>query len=68
MSWPLDRLIIDELWFRERVFVLGPSHHVYLDGCALSKCTEYETPLGPLPLDLDSMFTIYTLVIELLVY
>jgi MEMO1 family protein len=38
----------------KRVFILGPSHHVYLDGCALSKCTEYETPLGNLPLDLDS--------------
>ncbi|KAK0554202.1 hypothetical protein OC845_000821, partial [Tilletia horrida] len=35
----------------KRVFVLGPSHHVYLDGCALSKCDEYETPVGNLPLD-----------------
>jgi MEMO1 family protein len=34
---------------------LGPSHHVYLDGCALSKCTEYATPLGALPLDRPSM-------------
>ncbi|KAJ3544949.1 hypothetical protein NM688_g5685 [Phlebia brevispora] len=39
----------------KRVFVLGPSHHVYLDGCALSNCTTYETPLGPLPLDLDTI-------------
>jgi len=38
----------------KRVFILGPSHHVYLDGCALSKCKEYETPIGSLPLDLDS--------------
>lgn len=38
----------------KRVFILGPSHHVYLDGCALSKCKEYETPIGNLPLDLDS--------------
>ncbi|CAG8494257.1 1115_t:CDS:2 [Paraglomus occultum] len=37
----------------KRVFILGPSHHVYLPGCALSKCTEYETPLGNLTLDLD---------------
>ncbi|KAK7694607.1 hypothetical protein QCA50_001793 [Cerrena zonata] len=37
----------------ERVFVLGPSHHVYLDGCALSQCQEYATPIGNLPLDLD---------------
>ncbi|KAH9937650.1 MEMO1 family [Fomitopsis serialis] len=39
----------------KRVFVLGPSHHVYLDGCALSKCEKYETPLGDLPLDLDTV-------------
>jgi len=39
----------------KRVFILGPSHHVYLDGCALSKCQEYETPLGALPLDLDTI-------------
>src|SRR5216684_5059490 len=39
----------------KRVFILGPSHHVYLDGCALSKCTEYATPLGALPLDRPSM-------------
>jgi predicted class III extradiol MEMO1 family dioxygenase len=39
----------------KRVFILGPSHHYYLDGCALSRCKEYETPIGPLPLDLDSM-------------
>jgi AmmeMemoRadiSam system protein B len=38
----------------KRVFVLGPSHHVYLDGCALSKCATYKTPLGDLPLDLES--------------
>ncbi|EPQ27526.1 uncharacterized protein PFL1_05064 [Pseudozyma flocculosa PF-1] len=37
----------------ERVFILGPSHHVYLDGCALSKCDEYETPLGNLVIDKD---------------
>ncbi|KAJ2842347.1 hypothetical protein GGI22_007581, partial [Coemansia erecta] len=29
-----------------RVFLLGPSHHVYLEKCALSGCTEYQTPLG----------------------
>lgn len=39
----------------KRVFILGPSHHVYLDGCALSSCKEYETPLGVLPLDLDTI-------------
>ncbi|GAA5961210.1 hypothetical protein JCM21900_006331 [Sporobolomyces salmonicolor] len=39
----------------QRVFVLGPSHHVYLDGCALSQCTTYSTPLGDLPLDLETI-------------
>ncbi|KAI8054438.1 MEMO1-like protein [Syncephalis plumigaleata] len=35
----------------KRVFILGPSHHVYMSGCAISGYTEYETPLGPLKLD-----------------
>ncbi len=33
------------------VFILGPSHHVYLDGCAVTACTSYETPLGDLIVD-----------------
>ncbi|CAL1695927.1 unnamed protein product [Somion occarium] len=37
----------------KRVFILGPSHHVYLDGCALSQCVEYATPIGNLPIDVD---------------
>ncbi|KZT30426.1 UPF0103-domain-containing protein [Neolentinus lepideus HHB14362 ss-1] len=39
----------------KRVFILGPSHHVYLDGCALSLCKEYETPIGNLPLDVATI-------------
>ncbi|EPT04285.1 hypothetical protein FOMPIDRAFT_1157356 [Fomitopsis schrenkii] len=39
----------------KRVFVLGPSHHIYLDGCALSQCEKYETPLGDLPIDLETV-------------
>ncbi|KAG5437247.1 hypothetical protein PCANB_001040 [Pneumocystis canis] len=35
----------------ERIFILGPAHHVDLRKCALSSCTEYETPLGTLTLD-----------------
>src|SRR5216683_6072268 len=42
------------LQLSKRVFILGPSHHFYLPGCALSKCTEYATPLGGLPLDRPS--------------
>ncbi|SJX63192.1 uncharacterized protein SRS1_14016 [Sporisorium reilianum f. sp. reilianum] len=33
------------------VFILGPSHHVYLDGCAVSACAQYDTPLGSLQID-----------------
>ncbi|KAG6850514.1 hypothetical protein H0H93_012515 [Arthromyces matolae] len=41
----------------KRVFILGPSHHFYLDGCALSSCKEYDTPIGKLPLDIESAST-----------
>ncbi|KAJ7169929.1 MEMO1 family [Mycena filopes] len=39
----------------KRVFVLGPSHHLYINGCGLSKCKNYATPLGDLPLDLETI-------------
>ncbi|OCK82522.1 UPF0103-domain-containing protein [Lepidopterella palustris CBS 459.81] len=35
----------------KRIFLLGPSHHHYLSGCALSQCDKYETPLGDLIID-----------------
>ncbi|KAI9838744.1 MAG: hypothetical protein M1837_002342 [Sclerophora amabilis] len=35
----------------KRIFLLGPSHHVYLSGCALSQCSTYDTPLGSLTID-----------------
>lgn len=35
----------------KRVFILGPSHHYYLAGCAVSKHKSYETPLGDLEID-----------------
>eukprot|EP01114_Cavostelium_apophysatum_P016678 TRINITY_DN4795_c0_g1_i1.p1 TRINITY_DN4795_c0_g1~~TRINITY_DN4795_c0_g1_i1.p1 ORF type:complete len:295 (+),score=59.42 TRINITY_DN4795_c0_g1_i1:232-1116(+) len=35
----------------KRIFVLGPSHHVYTTKCMLSSMTSYETPLGNIPLD-----------------
>lgn len=35
----------------KRVFVLGPSHVVFLNGCALTTCTKYSTPLGDLIVD-----------------
>ncbi|KAG0237778.1 MEMO1 family [Mortierella sp. GBAus27b] len=37
----------------KRVFILGPSHHVYLSGCDVSACQQYNTPLGNLIIDQD---------------
>lgn len=34
-----------------RIFLLGPSHHVYSRRCFLSTADEYSTPLDPLPID-----------------
>ncbi|EFP86569.1 uncharacterized protein PGTG_12951 [Puccinia graminis f. sp. tritici CRL 75-36-700-3] len=47
-AWAYKLIDTDQI---KRVFILGPSHHVYLDCCALSKCTQYATPLGDLPID-----------------
>ncbi|KAJ1506801.1 hypothetical protein HMI56_000431 [Coelomomyces lativittatus] len=30
----------------DRVILLGPTHHEFIDGCALSQCDVFETPLG----------------------
>ncbi|GFZ50149.1 hypothetical protein JCM24511_07904 [Saitozyma sp. JCM 24511] len=38
-----------------RVFLLGPSHHAYIDGVALSSFKAYGTPLGDIPLDLKTI-------------
>jgi len=35
----------------KRVFILGPSHHVRLNGCAVSGCVKYLTPLYDLNID-----------------
>lgn len=35
----------------KRIFVLGPSHHVRLSGCALTSMQHYETPLYDLNID-----------------
>ncbi|KAL1408294.1 hypothetical protein Q8F55_005100 [Vanrija albida] len=39
----------------KRVVLLGPSHHVYLAGIALSPFAAYGTPLGDIPLDLEAI-------------
>ncbi|CAM9512865.1 unnamed protein product, partial [Ascophyllum nodosum] len=35
------------------VFILGPSHHVHLRGCAVSTASCLETPIGDLPINQD---------------
>lgn len=38
----------------KRVFILGPSHHVYFKGYAMTTaCSMYETPFGDIPIDTD---------------
>jgi hypothetical protein len=39
----------------ERVVLLGPSHHVALQGLAAPSVEAFETPLGPVPLDRDAL-------------
>ena len=43
----------------KRVFVLGPSHHVYLKGCALPGLDTYATPLGDIPVDKGTLEALY---------
>uniref|UniRef100_K1QW47 Protein MEMO1 n=2 Tax=Magallana gigas TaxID=29159 RepID=K1QW47_MAGGI len=35
----------------KRIFILGPSHHVRLSGCALTETSHYQTPLYDLTID-----------------
>ena len=39
----------------KRIVLLGPSHHVYSTRCWLTTTTAYDTPLGPLPIDLATV-------------
>eukprot|EP01133_Synstelium_polycarpum_P001507 gene1507-1754_t len=43
----------------KRIFILGPSHHVYMKDCGLSKLTHFETPLGNLAIDTDVVQELY---------
>ncbi|KAL8863898.1 MAG: hypothetical protein Q9198_010245 [Flavoplaca austrocitrina] len=46
--------------FSKRIFLLGPSHHLYLPTCALPlpSLKTYSTPLGPIPLDTSTLSTL----------
>ena len=39
----------------DRVVVLGPSHKVFLDWVATTECTEWETPLGNIRIDQETI-------------
>lgn len=41
-----------------RIFILGPSHHVRLDGCALSSAVAYATPFYDLKIDQDGGYSL----------
>ncbi|CAL1272667.1 unnamed protein product [Larinioides sclopetarius] len=44
----------------KHVFILGPSHHVRLSGCALSPVRTYRTPFGDLSIDEQIYEELYT--------
>eukprot|EP00761_Pharyngomonas_kirbyi_P008077 gb/GECH01008088.1/.p1 GENE.gb/GECH01008088.1/~~gb/GECH01008088.1/.p1 ORF type:complete len:297 (+),score=101.69 gb/GECH01008088.1/:1-891(+) len=39
----------------KRVFILGPSHRVYIRGCAFSPAQKYQTPIADLPVDRSTL-------------
>lgn len=45
----------------KRVILLGPCHHVPLSGLATTSADYFETPLGPVPVDRDSINSILSL-------
>ena len=48
------RKYFSNFFFSDTIFILGPSHHYRLGGCALTRTTEYETPLYNLIIDQES--------------
>ena len=52
---PKRLILLILLLYSKRIIILGPSHHVYLENCALSSFEAYDTPLGPLKLDTELM-------------
>uniref|UniRef100_A0A1I7XEN7 Peptidase A1 domain-containing protein n=1 Tax=Heterorhabditis bacteriophora TaxID=37862 RepID=A0A1I7XEN7_HETBA len=48
----------EEISYSDRVFVLGPSHVVCLNGCAITTCSKYRTPIGDLYVDLGAEHSI----------
>ena len=46
------------------MFLFGPSHHKYFPGCTLTYVDEYNTPMGPIAIDVDSNFLIIFLAVD----
>jgi AmmeMemoRadiSam system protein B len=40
------KIVNIKLCFRLKVFLLGPSHHIYLEGCGLTTMQFWDTPFG----------------------
>ncbi|WVW86653.1 AmmeMemoRadiSam system protein B [Kwoniella bestiolae CBS 10118] len=51
-AWAYASIPVDKI---KRVFLLGPSHHAYIPGVALSGFKSYETPVGDITLDLKTI-------------
>jgi AmmeMemoRadiSam system protein B len=51
-SWGFKSIDVSRI---SRVFIVGPCHHTYIDGCAIPdvNITQYETPFGSLTLDAE---------------
>ncbi|KAL9952452.1 hypothetical protein ACROYT_G039711 [Oculina patagonica] len=43
----------------KRIFILGPSHHMYLPGCAITSLTQYQTPLYNISIDTEVNSELY---------
>lgn len=56
LSFCLTSAVFFVSHFSSRIFLLGPSHHFYTPKCALSTATVYKTPIGDLPVDVESKF------------
>ncbi|ORX37967.1 MEMO1 family [Kockovaella imperatae] len=51
-AWAYAAIPTDRI---KRIVLLGPSHHAYFEGIALSPFASYDTPLGQIPLDTQAL-------------
>ena len=48
-------LLINNKFISLTIFLMGPCHKIYMDGCGLSSLKEYETPLGNININTESI-------------